>query len=216
VQFFFIGIDFQVKILLFSCNQTTFIPSNVQMMHDDDFYWIGKVLLGDLNAFGNLVEKYQDMVYTIVFKVLQHETNAEDTAQHVFMKAYEGLKGFKKDAGFSTWLYRIAFNTAISELRKQSRQKLEFADQSAIERIAANKADELADEKETQEYRLQKALNHLQPEENLMINLYYAQNLSTEEIGKVLGMGVSNVKVRLFRIRKKIEDIMLVLQPDQV
>ena len=184
------------------------------MMHDDDFYWIGKVLQGEVNAFGNLVEKYQDMVYTIVFKVLQHETNAEDTAQHVFMKAYEGLKGFKKDAGFSTWLYRIAYNTAISEYRKQSKRKLEIADQSALEQIAVQRPDEFTDEQEAQEYRLQKALNHLKPEENLLISLYYTQNLSTEEIGVVLGMGVSNVKVRLFRIRKKIEEMMMLLQAD--
>ncbi|MBU1008633.1 MAG: sigma-70 family RNA polymerase sigma factor [Bacteroidetes bacterium] len=178
------------------------------MKQDEDFNCIDRVLNGQVHAYAQLVEKYQDMVFTIVFRVLQHQHDAEDVAQQVFLKAFNGLQGFNREARFATWLYRIAYNTAISEQRKSGRNKLMKHDQSLIEKRASTLADEeIMEEDESLETMLMRALAQLKPDENALIGMYYTQSLRVEEISQIIGLSVSNVKVKLFRTRKKLEEL---------
>src|SRR5690554_4890402 len=89
------------------------------MEYRDDIYFIEKVLSGESNYFSNLVEKYKDIVFSIAIKILKNREDAEEMAQESFIKAYKSLQTFKGNAKFSTWLYRITYNTCISELRKR-------------------------------------------------------------------------------------------------
>jgi RNA polymerase sigma factor (sigma-70 family) len=85
----------------------------------DDIYYIEKVLNGQTQYFSYIVEKYQNIVFSIALKVLRNREEAEEMAQESFIKAYKSLNTFKRKAKFSTWLYRITYNNCISEVRKR-------------------------------------------------------------------------------------------------
>lgn len=173
----------------------------------DDFSCIDQVLKGNKKAFGTLVVKYQDMVYTIAYRVLQQREEAEDVAQQVFVKAFQKLDSFQRTAQFSTWLFRIAYNAAISAQRKK-------AAVSAIRTIELKEnlktVVEFEDEssKEDELQQLEQALEQLPASEKGIISLYYLQQQSVDEISQITGLSQSNVKIRLFRIRKKLQEMM--------
>src|SRR5436190_11241235 len=88
------------------------------MTIDPDLHLIDRILAGDQQAFADLVDKHKRYALTIAFKILQHKPEAEEAAQDAFIKAYHHLAGFNRQSKFSTWLYRIVFNTAITYKRK--------------------------------------------------------------------------------------------------
>jgi len=92
------------------------------MNHQDDNLLIRKILDGNTAVYTVIVDRYKDLVYSVVHKILKNQEEAEETAQDTFLKAYQALPGFKQEARFSTWLFRIAYNTAISRTRKNKLQ----------------------------------------------------------------------------------------------
>ena len=169
-------------------------------MEDKDY--IDRILKGDLNAYTPLVEKYRHYVYTLVRRTCPHPAEAEELAQDVFVKAYEHLRTFRGTSSFSTWLYRIAFNTAVSYARKKRRYGV------SIERLDVRSYME--EEQEEVEYRervivaLEQILSSLPPEEQMLISLYYKEGLKMEEVAYISGLSLSNAKVKIHRIRKKL------------
>ena len=164
-----------------------------------------EVLQGNVNAFSFIVKRYKDMVYTVVYRIIRNNEDAEEIAQDVFIKAYQNLKQFREKSRFSTWLYRIAYNMAISKLRKRKVQTIdinaygnEFVENENIPGL-----DDRISEKRQKEI-IKTILEELPPEESTLITLYYNDNRNTEEISKITGLSISNVKVKLHRIRKKI------------
>lgn len=169
-----------------------------------DIYYIDKVLANDVNAYSVLIDKYKGMVYTIALKVLRNNEEAEETAQDAFIKAYQSLSKFKRESKFSTWLYRIVYNAAISKTRKKVLQKVdlsnEIIDNYTTDEIKSNLFIlEEGDKKKL----IKKIMANLSPEESTLITLYYYDDNTTEEIADIMGLSQSNVKVRLFRIRNK-------------
>lgn len=176
-------------------------------MRETDELIIDRVLNGEQNAYAFLVDRYKDRVFSLVIGILRNQELAEEIAQDVFVKAYSSLKKFRKESGFSTWLYRIAYNSAISETRKKKYRHHSFDDQ--LERTASMQLEEEDTEiVEDRHKLLEKALNELPPEEKLILMLYYFEDSSVEEISRNVGLTVSNVKVRLFRLRNKLKAIM--------
>lgn len=88
-------------------------------MQQKDLYFIDKIIAGDTESYAIIVNRHKDMVFTIVNRILRSREDAEEIAQDVFLKAFQSLQKFKREAKFSTWLYRIAYNTAISKTRKK-------------------------------------------------------------------------------------------------
>ena len=88
-------------------------------MNDDDRRLIAECLGGHQDAFGQLVSRYQGRLYNAVVRLIDHPEDAADVVQETFLSAYQALHTFKGDAEFYTWLYRIAFNTAVSLKRKK-------------------------------------------------------------------------------------------------
>ncbi|MDA3928375.1 MAG: RNA polymerase sigma factor [Prolixibacteraceae bacterium] len=175
------------------------------MIDRNDIYYIDLTRNGDTAAYSYLVERYSDMVYSLALKMLKNQTDAEDLAQEIFIAAYKSLSSFKGGSKFSTWLYRITYNKAISRLRKTDRISLTESDQ-----ILENKSEHdfqrfglSKDEEDIQ--LLQKEINELPDEEQLLILLHYFEDQSVDEIAKVTLLTVANVKVKLFRIRKKLK-----------
>lgn len=178
-------------------------------MQADDFSIIESVLSGRRNDYKKLVVKYQDMVMSIAVRVLQQREEAEDTAQICFLKAYEKLATFKGDSLFSTWLYRISYHTAISRYRQLNAAKaIRTTVFSEQEIRIADEFTESITEGEDDFNRLEKAMQKLEPEERGIISLFYTQELAVAEITKIIGLSESNVKVKLFRIRKKLAQLM--------
>ncbi|MCX6249326.1 MAG: sigma-70 family RNA polymerase sigma factor [Bacteroidetes bacterium] len=179
------------------------------MKYQDDSYYIERVLSGDVSVYGTLVAKHKNMVFSIVLKILNSREDAEEISQDTFLKAYQSLRSFEKKSKFSTWLYRIAYNTAISKTRKK---KMEFVglETSIVDNYST---DEITINVHTiedidQKALVEKALSTLNESDNLLVTLYYKGDNSIEDISEITGLSVSNVKVKLFRIRKKLYDEM--------
>jgi len=178
-------------------------------MQADELSIIKSVLSGQRNDYKKLVVKYQDMVMSIAMRVLQQREEAEDIAQLCFLKAYEKLATFKGDSLFSTWLYRISYHAAISRHRQLNAAKaIRTSELSGQETLVADEFSEPLTEGEDDLQRLEKALKKLDPDERGLISLFYTQELAIVEISKITGLSESNVKVKLFRIRKKLVQLM--------
>ena len=175
------------------------------MKFETDIFYLQQILLGNARAYAFLVEKHKEMVFSIALKILHNREDAEEVAQDAFVKAYQSLSGFKNEAKFSTWLYRIVYNSAISKVRKK---KLELSplDDTTINNYSEDSVDSnffLVEEPDQFEL-LQKALQSLPEDENVIVSLFYQNDNSIEDISAITGLTVANVKVKLHRIRKKL------------
>jgi len=165
---------------------------------------IARILSGDAHAYAELVRRYQHMVYTVCHRVLRNAQDAEEATQDTFVKAYQHLAGFGGNAKFSTWLYSIAYRTAISQGRKR------MLDTTAIEDMPHHPTAEHGREGERTELRrvLDDALSQLPADDASILSFFHLEELSVEEIVTVTGLGASNVKVKLHRARKKLLDVL--------
>ena len=171
---------------------------------EQDSIYIKKVLGGDRNAFAYLVDKYKTMVFTLALQITKHREEAEEIAQDTFIKAFQSLKGFQGKAKFSSWLYRIVYNTAISHLRKTEKGKLSL-DQTDIPEtlyVESKRNHESLSADERKKY-LEIALDSLDQDERMFVILYYYEERELDEIAQIAGLTKTNTKVRLFRARKK-------------
>ncbi len=184
------------------------------MEQKDDIYYIEKVKSGQTNAFSYIVDKYKDIVFSIALKVLKNREDAEELAQESFIKAYNSLHTFKGNAKFSTWLYRITYNSCISEIRKR---KMSFTSTSEIE--IKDESEELNLDGIPAENRAQvikQAMDQLPEDEYTLVLLYYFEEQSIEEISRVSGLSESNTKVKLYRARKKLYTIISNIMTDEL
>jgi RNA polymerase sigma factor (sigma-70 family) len=164
---------------------------------------IDRVKQGDREAFSWVVDRYGDMVYTLCLRMLSVEADAEDAAQEIFVKAFRFIQGFQERSKFSTWLYRIAYNHCISVIRKNVKV-IDLVDELPDEEgdeEDLNGIDLLSGE-ERKRY-LQMALEALPETDAVVINLFYYDELSLEEIAEVTGLSSSNIRIKLHRSRKK-------------
>jgi RNA polymerase sigma factor (sigma-70 family) len=175
------------------------------MKYQEDNYYIDRVLAGDVSAYAPLVSKHKDLVFSIALKILSNREDAEEIAQDAFLKAYQAIRTFERKSKFSTWLYRITYNAAISRTRKK---KMEFVglDASLIDNYSTDPVTPAVQEMgdTDQQELVEKALAKLPDDDNLLVTLFYKGDNSIEDISSITGLSVSNVKVKLFRIRKKL------------
>jgi RNA polymerase sigma-70 factor (ECF subfamily) len=173
------------------------------MKNVNDLFYIQRIKAGDIQAFSGIVHKYQRMVLTIVMKITENREDAEDITQEVFIKVFKSLEQFKEESEFSTWLYRIAYNTTLSELRKRKLFFTSIDDNLFVVNETVNEEIENQATEEKLQY-LEQALKRLAPDEIFLITLYYLDKQTIENISKISNMSTANVKVKLHRIRKKL------------
>ncbi|MBX2846662.1 MAG: sigma-70 family RNA polymerase sigma factor [Saprospiraceae bacterium] len=178
-----------------------------------DIELIEQTLRGNDNAFEELVDQYKDYIYTVAYRVLGRPEEAEEAAQDAFIKAYRSLQGFDHRAKFSTWLYRIVLNTALSMRRKQKFYVEDIDDHKNF--------NAYSEEKETlklseQKKYLQEALNLLKEDDVTVLTLFYLKELHLEEIAEITGWEANGVKVKLFRARKRLAEKMRLILKDEV
>jgi RNA polymerase sigma-70 factor (ECF subfamily) len=164
---------------------------------------VRRIKAGDNRAFAEIVAAYGKKVFTLVMKMVENKEDAEDISQEIFIRVFKSISQFREDAEFSTYLYRIAYNTSISELRKRKMTVLSLEDE--IVEPESQEEDENAVETEIKLQFLNEALKKLQPDERFLVTLYYMEDKTMDEISLVCGLSVANVKVKMYRIRKKLE-----------
>jgi len=179
-------------------------------MTNNDQTYIDKIIKGDASAFAVLVDRYKDLVYGLCIKMLRHTENAEEAAQDSFIKMYKSIAHFKGDAKFSTWLYKITYRTCLDQLRKQKREHITYGIEEVSERHLLS-LDESLDHMERceQNDKIATCISKLGPEDSFLVTLYYYKELRLDEIAEIVGLTVNNVKVKLFRCRKKLAKIMV-------
>jgi len=163
---------------------------------------------GENRAFDELVRRYQDKVYRLCYKILRQEDDAAEALQDAFLSAYRGLKNFKAESTFSTWLYRIATNASLMKYRKrrdkhvsldQSQNQDDEAEPLQLTDWSAQPPEELL----TAEMRevMAESIQRLPPELYEVFVMRDIREMSNAEVGKELGLSVAAVKSRLHRAR---------------
>ncbi len=190
---------------MYSCYQ--FIPLLVKYNRVDnnsDIIYIKQVLLGKSNAFSYIVDHHKNRAFNLAFRICGNHEEAEEITQDSFLKAYRSLKGFKMKSSFSTWFYRIVYNTAISQVRIKKKKILSLEDfpADATDFIGQNTTEEEA-ESEYRKALINFALQKIGEEERGIISLFYYEEMGTEEISHVTGIGKATIKVKLYRARQK-------------
>ncbi len=172
--------------------------------HQQDNIYISKVLEGDRNAFAYLVDKYKTMVYSLALRLVKDREEAEEISQDAFIKAYQSLASFKGKAKFSSWLYRIVYNTAISKLRQQPAGRVSLDESNITDSLymESNENYNTLSVGERKKY-LEKALDSLEADEKMLVILYYYEERELDEIVEITQLTKTNTKVKLFRARKK-------------
>ncbi|MEA5083733.1 MAG: sigma-70 family RNA polymerase sigma factor [Lachnospiraceae bacterium] len=172
---------------------------------------------GDSAAFGKLIERHERLVYNVVYRMLTNHEDTKDISQEVFLKAYKYLGKFDGKASFSTWLYRIAVNTSIDELRKRKGyetvsldketdsgegiQKKEYADSSAGVEEQVMAKENIAN--------IKQAMENISSEHRIIITLRDFEGLSYAEISEITQTSLGTVKSRLARARKALKDLII-------
>lgn len=178
-------------------------------MTTNDKILINQIVEGDTNAFTVLVDRYKDLVFTLALRMLKNREEAEEVAQDTFIKAYKSLDRFKGDSKFSTWIYRVAYNSSLDRIKKNKKHlnNVEINEFTAHQVITIDNA---LDAMETQEREasIKKSIDLLPSEDGFLLTLYYFDDLSLDEISKIVGISANTIKVKLFRCRKKLATIL--------
>ena len=173
-------------------------------MKKEESHIIKEILNGKTEQYEYFLDRYGQQVFVLVDRIVSCQEDAEELTQDVFLKAFQQLSSFKAESSFSTWIYRIATNLAISAVRKKRNDVLRL-DDSVFANLSDTQVDEaLEDESEEQVERLQQAMNQLEADERALITLYYLEEKPLAEVAFILGMTEGNAKVKLHRIRKKL------------
>ncbi len=173
------------------------------MIRKTDQELIDLVLNGDTNAFGELVDRYQNYVFTIAIRIIMVREEAEEVAQDSFIKAFDSLASFRGESKFSTWLYRIVYHKSLDRLKKNSRSKT-F---EIIEDITEDKLVEIENglefmlSKERTE-RIRECIAKLPADDAAIITLFYFEEQSVKEISQITDLTEDNIKIKLYRSRK--------------
>lgn len=173
-------------------------------MGNDETHIIHRILKGETSLYEYFLDKYSQQVFILIIRIVENQEDAEELTQDTFLKAFEHLSSFKAESSFSTWIYCIAYNTAISATRKR-KQELIVMDSAMLMNISDQQIDDaLNDESEERVGKLNKAIKKLDAEERALISLFYNEEKTIGEIALILGLTESNAKVKLHRIRKKL------------
>jgi RNA polymerase sigma-70 factor (ECF subfamily) len=168
---------------------------------------------GDTRAFDELVDRYRDKVYRLCFKILRHEDDAAEALQDAFLSAFRGIKNFKVESTFSTWLYRIATNASLMKYRKrrdnlvsleQSQSQNEDAETLQVADWSTQPVEDVLNA-ETREV-MEEGINRLPEDLRTVFVLRDVEEMSNAEVAEILELSVAAVKSRLHRARLTLRD----------
>lgn len=194
------------------------IPGDI-IYRDDDTRLVHASLSGDSEAFGELVKKYEKLIYNTSYQLIGNPDDAFDVSQETFIKAYRSLGSFRGDSKFSTWLYKICQNAARDYIRSKSRQKtvsLTVNDDDDTKEVQLDIPDDDISSQpdrslEREEIRtvVREAIAKLSEDHKNVIVLRDIEGYSYEDISEILNLEIGTVKSRLNRARLAIKDFLI-------
>lgn len=203
-------------------------------MNDLEINIINKIKNGDINSFEHIVEKYKDKAFTLTLRILKDHEDAEDSLQEAFIKTFRAIisSQFEERSKFSTYLYRIVYNTALDTYKKRKSRnynlismdegfnksdtddKADFSDfEMKIDKDIIGENNILRTDKQAFENEVKGFINRFLleiPEKySVILTLFFMNDLSHNEISQILKLPVGTVKNRIFRAKEKLKEIML-------
>jgi RNA polymerase sigma-70 factor (ECF subfamily) len=188
-------------------------PSEVTPAPVDEAELVKRARKGDLGAYDELVQRYQERIYATVYHMTANHEDANDLAQEAFIKGFQALKSFKGGSSFYTWVYRIAVNKTINFLKQRKNRSqmslndLDFNaehDPDLVALISDKTPRREAGLTELQE-KLNEGMQKLSEPHRLVVTLHDVQGLSHEEIAKIMGCNIGTVRSRLFYARQQLQ-----------
>ena len=170
---------------------------------------IDSVKKGNHSDYAILIDRYKYKALSMLTRMLRNKMEAEEILQDCFLKAFKGLDNFKGEAKFSTWFYKIVYNSALSRLSAQKR-KIE-SEMTSIHELFNIESDNdyKVSEQEDLSLFINEMVNKLPPNYASVISMFYLEGMSCEEISKVLETTENNVKVILHRSRSALKNILI-------
>lgn len=183
----------------------------------DEPQLINRALSGDSAAFGVLVQRYQDRLYSAVVHVVGCRVEAEDVVQDAFVQAYVKLDTFQQNSKFFTWIYRIAFNAALSRRRRKrvSMSVEQSREETGSEPVSADDAPDSQLLRDERVGEVQQALSQLTEDHRAILILREMQEMAYEDIAEVLNISIGTVRSRLSRARTSLRDQLLKMRADE-
>lgn len=171
---------------------------------------IQQALAGRQAAFATLVTRYERYVFTLVYRLVKNREDAHEVAQDAFLRAFRYLADFRGEARFSTWLYKIAYSTALNFLRKQNPDILSLDDETKPVKLTDSNSPDAsyALEVEDRNAALQQAIAQLSSDDAAIITLFYLYEHTLEEICQITSLTMTNAKTKLCRARQRLKYIM--------
>jgi RNA polymerase sigma-70 factor (ECF subfamily) len=171
---------------------------------------ISRILQGEAAVFAQIVERYQNFVFTLVLRFTDNREDAEEIAQDVFVKAYRSLADFRGESKFSTWLYTVVRTSCLTFLRKRRLDTTSIDNERTFLQLENQESGFRADTIETKSRHamVNEAIRLLSPDDSQLITLFYKGEQSLEEIGRIMGLEPNTVKVKLHRARHRLKEKM--------
>jgi RNA polymerase sigma-70 factor, ECF subfamily len=178
---------------------------------EPELEWIRRTQQGDGEAYALLVGRYERRVFSLVYRILGRHEEVEEASQEIFIKAFLAVKNYHFEAAFSTWLMRIAINHCYDQLRRRRSSRVTYFSEMSEEGEQAIVAGAESQERAGDRVQLdlehrelaKKLLERASPEDRVILTLKEVEDLSVDEISKLLRLKSSTVKVRLHRARKR-------------
>ena len=175
----------------------------------EDQQLINQILNGDTSAYGKLIARYKDLVFTLALRMLKHREEAEEVSQDAFLKTYRSLHKFKGDSKFSTWIYKVTYNTCLDRIKKNKKHYNDVAiDDFTINKLETidNALQHIIDSE--RQLLIKKCIEKLPPDDAYIMTLFYFEELSLDEISEIIQSTSNTIKVKLYRARKKLAVIL--------
>jgi RNA polymerase sigma-70 factor (ECF subfamily) len=174
----------------------------MNMPEDDDGVVVSRVRHGDLEAYGELVRRYQGSVFGVCYRLLGERQEAEDLAQDAFLRGYERLDTFDLAFPFGPWIRRVAANLCLNRLQRNRPVTLDLGDEQGWRGAPPGPTPETATERRQEAEAVRQAVLALPPMYRAVIELRHYQEASYDEIASTLGLPLSDVKSHLYRARR--------------
>ncbi|MDR2935977.1 MAG: RNA polymerase sigma factor [Rikenellaceae bacterium] len=163
-----------------------------------------RVRSGDEGAYPVLVDRFGAAVFPMICRIVGSREDAEELTQDVFLKVFDNIGHYRGESSLSTWIYRIAYNHAISALRKYKKRRGTVGGEILEKQAADESPPSDGRDGEAALAALERSLARLPVDEAMLITLFYYDGKGVEELSRITGLSLSNVKVKLYRIRKKL------------
>jgi RNA polymerase sigma-70 factor, ECF subfamily len=185
---------------------TNVVPSAVEQ---DDLVLVAASKNGDQEAFAQLVQRYQRLIFNLVYRMLQQYEETTEITQETFLAAWQGLPSFRGEARFSTWLYRIAYNCSLKqlELRKRDRAlQIALEAEKTLESTNDEQRENAELDARDRQILVQEHLSHLPSKYRIVLILRHLQDMTYEEMAEILTMPIGTIKTHLFRARNLLKE----------